>query len=76
MPGTVLAMRAIRVVNSDARLIQTEDLGKTFSSPLLCYQAEFDNCRRWLTWDLLGGRFDSSHALWEFSAGHKSAKGT
>jgi len=62
----VLAMRAIRVVNSDARLIQTEDLGKTFASPVLRYQAEFDNSRRWLTWDLLGGRFDSSHALWEF----------
>jgi dTDP-4-dehydrorhamnose reductase len=64
--ATVLAMRAIREVNSDAQLIQTEDLGKTFSSPVLRYQADFDNSRRWLTWDLLSGRFDSSHAMWEF----------
>jgi dTDP-4-dehydrorhamnose reductase len=64
--ATVLAMQAIRAVNSDAKLIQTEDLGKTFASPVLRYQADFDNSRRWLTWDLLSGQVDSSHELWEF----------
>ncbi len=64
--ATVLGMKAIRAVNSEARLIQTEDLGKTFSSPTLRYQADFDNARRWLTWDLLGGHFDPCHEMWEF----------
>ena len=30
--------------------------GKTFSTPALAYQAEFENERRWLTFDLLCGR--------------------
>jgi dTDP-4-dehydrorhamnose reductase len=32
--AVVLAMRAIREVNPQARLVQTEDLGKTFSWPI------------------------------------------
>jgi len=62
----VLAMRAIRAVNPAARLIQTEDLGKTFSTPLLSYQAAFDNERRFLSYDLLCGRVDERHALWPY----------
>lgn len=64
--GVVLAMRAIREVNSDAALIQTEDLGKTYSSPRLDYQAEFENERRWLSWDLLCGRVNRDHPLWSY----------
>jgi dTDP-4-dehydrorhamnose reductase len=64
--ATVLAMRAIRMINSAALLVQTEDLGKTFSTPLLAYQAEFENERRWLTFDLLGGRVDRSHPMWSY----------
>ena len=61
--GTALAMAAIRAVNSDALLVQTDDLGRTFSTPRLDYQAEFDNLRRWLTWDLLSGLVDRDHPL-------------
>jgi dTDP-4-dehydrorhamnose reductase len=64
--ATVLAMRAIRAMRPDAGLIQTDDLGKTFSTPVLAYQAEHDNERRWLTFDLLCGRVDRSHPLWGF----------
>jgi dTDP-4-dehydrorhamnose reductase len=64
--GTVLAMEAIRQVNPAARLVQTEDLGKTYSTAELSYQAEFENHRRWLTWDLLCGRLDARHPLWKF----------
>ena len=42
-------------MNPDARLIQTEDLGYTFATPPCAEQAEFENHRRWLTWDLLCG---------------------
>jgi dTDP-4-dehydrorhamnose reductase len=64
--GTVLAMRAIREVNPEAKLIQTDDLGKTFSGPALSYQADFENERRWITWDLLSGTVDRAHPLWSY----------
>jgi dTDP-4-dehydrorhamnose reductase len=64
--GVGQAMQAIRQVNPQAQLVQTEDLGKTFSTPLLAYQAEFENQRRWLTFDLLCGRLNLSHSLWSY----------
>jgi dTDP-4-dehydrorhamnose reductase len=64
--GIALAMRAIRDVNPAARLVQTEDLGKTFSTRALAYQAEFENERRWLTFDLLCGRVVSDSPMWEY----------
>jgi dTDP-4-dehydrorhamnose reductase len=57
-------MRAIREINPQAKLVQTEDLGKTFSTRRLTYQAEFENERRWLTFDLLTGRLTRSHLMW------------
>lgn len=64
--ATVLAMRAIREVNPAAQLVQTEDLGKTHSTPLLAYQAEFENERRWLSFDLLSGRVNRDHPMWSY----------
>ena len=64
--ATVLAMRAIRKVNPKAQLIQTEDFGKTFSTRLLRYQAQFENDRRWITWDLLSGMVDRAHPMWSY----------
>ncbi len=64
--GIVLAMKAIRSINPDAKLVQTEDLGKTYSSPRLRYQANFENIRRWLTYDLLCGKVNRSHRLWNY----------
>ncbi|AUX25326.1 dTDP-4-dehydrorhamnose reductase [Sorangium cellulosum] len=58
------SMRAIREVNPRARLVQTEDLGKTFSTPRLAYQAEHEDHRRWLSLDLLMGRVDRDHPLY------------
>ena len=63
--AVLLAMRAIREVTPGARLIQTEDMGRTYSTPHLAYQAEFENHRRWLSLDLLCGRLDSKHPLWK-----------
>ena len=54
-----------RRVNPAARLIQTEDLGRTYATSSLSHQAEFDNQRRWMTWDLLCGRVDAHHPFWE-----------
>ncbi len=63
--ATVLAMREIRKVIPQAQLVQTDDLGKVFSTPSLQYQAEFENERRWLTYDLLCGR-DLSSAIRDY----------
>lgn len=64
--GTILAMRAINRINPGAKLLQTEDLGYVQSTPGLGHQADFENDRRWLTWDLLCGRVDRGHRLWEW----------
>lgn len=62
--GTVMAMQAVRRVNPAARLVQTDDLSKTYSTPALAYQADFDNERRWLGWDLTSGRVTPGHPMW------------
>lgn len=59
-----LAMDRVRRVNPAARLIQTEDLGRTYSTPAASVQASYDNERRWMTWDLLSGRVTKDHPLW------------
>jgi dTDP-4-dehydrorhamnose reductase len=55
------AMTAIREVTPHAQLIQTEDIGKTHSTEFLAYQADFENERRWLTFDLLCGKLVHGH---------------
>lgn len=67
--ATVRAMAEIRCVRPDAQLVQTDDLGYVHSTPTLRYQADFENARRWLTWDLLCGRVTPDHALWDYLRG-------
>ena len=69
----VLSMRAIREVVPHARLIQIDDLGKTHSTAALRYQAEHENERRWLTWDLLSGR-ETPIAWWFEHVGVEEAE--
>jgi len=66
MKAVVLSMKEIRKVNPDARLVQTEDLAKVYSTPQLKYQADFENHRRWLTFDFLCGNVDRYHPLYEY----------
>ena len=66
LKGIVLSMQAIRKVNPQAKLVQTEDLAKIHSTPGLAYQARFENNRRWLTYDMLGGKVDTNHPLWNY----------
>jgi dTDP-4-dehydrorhamnose reductase len=63
--ATRLSMREIRSVNPEARLIQTEDLGRTYAREPLYRQADYENTRRWLSWDLLAGRVDRAHPFWD-----------
>lgn len=66
MRAVALAMRAIREVIPHARLVQTEDLGKTHATPALAHQAAFENERRWATADLLTGRLAPGDTMWRF----------
>ena len=61
--ATVLAMQAVRAVNPAARLIQTDDLGRTYGTPAMADVVAFYNERRWLGWDLLCGRVDGAHPM-------------
>ena len=58
------AMAAIREVNPQARLIQTEDLGRIYSSKKLVDLAAILTRRRWFSLDLLCGRINRDHPLW------------
>lgn len=64
--AVIMAMKAIREINPDAKLIQTEDLGKVYSTPLLQYQADFENERRWLSYDLITGALTPDKWMWGF----------
>ena len=66
MRGIVLAMEAIRAVNPAARLIQTEDCGLTTGTAATQRQVDYEEHRRWLTFDVLTGRVDTSHPLYRF----------
>ena len=64
--ATVMSMKAIREINPNAQLVQTDDLGKTYSTPRMRYQADFENERRWLSWDLISGLVDRGHPMWSY----------
>ena len=64
--ATVLSMRAIRAVNPQAKLVQTDDLSKTYGTPEMEEITGFFNERRWLAWDLLCGMIDENHKLWRY----------
>lgn len=66
MKAVVLSMQKIREINHEAKLIPTEDICKVHSTAALKSQADFENSRRWLTYDLLTGKMNSEHPLWEY----------
>ena len=57
---------AIRTVVPEAKLLPTEDIGKTFATEPLQYQADHENERRWLTFDLLAGRVVPGHPFYRW----------
>ncbi|HEV2610341.1 MAG TPA: family 1 glycosylhydrolase [Noviherbaspirillum sp.] len=67
--AVVLSMREIRKINPQAKLVQTDDLGKSYSTPEMSALADFYNERRWLGWDLLCGKVGPGHALWQYLTG-------
>jgi len=64
--ATVLAMREIRRVNSEAKLIQTDDVGSIHGTQELQGLVKTLQDRRWIGFDLLCGRIDRSHPLYSY----------
>jgi len=64
--ATVLAMEAIRRINPAARLVQTDDISRTYGTEAMSGVVDFYNDRRWLAWDLLCGRVGPDHPMWEY----------
>lgn len=64
--ATIMAMKAIRQINPNAKLIQTDDLGKCHSTPLLKYQADLENERRWVSYELLSGKLTPDKFMWQY----------
>jgi len=60
------SIEAIRGIIPEARLLPTEDVGKTFATEPLQYQADHENERRWLTFDLLAGRVVPGHPFYRW----------
>ncbi len=67
--GVLLSMRAIRARIPGARLVQTEDIGRVFSTARMAGQAVHENERRWLSFDLLLGRVGRDHPWWGWLLG-------
>ncbi|HYX39337.1 MAG TPA: family 1 glycosylhydrolase [Oligoflexus sp.] len=64
--GTALAMQAIRRITPEVMLVQTEDMGRIFSTPFMAYEASYENARRWLSLDMLTGQLTPDHELWNY----------
>jgi len=66
--GIRAAFSAMKARIPGIQLIQTEDLGRVYSTSRLRYQGRFENERKWLTFDLLCGRVDDDHPMWRYLA--------
>ncbi len=63
--ATRMAMQEIRRIIPGARLVQTDDLGRTYATAGAQHVADHYNDRRWMGWDLLCGRVTPGHSFWE-----------
>lgn len=64
--ATALSMQAIRRVRTDAQLILTEDVGRIDATAALRSVQQLLDLRRWLPLDLLCGRVDRHHPMFDF----------
>lgn len=74
LAATRQAMRAIRAIIPAAQLVQTEDLAQVHSTPELRGQADFENHRRWLSFDLLCGHVTPAHPFWNYLREHGASE--
>jgi dTDP-4-dehydrorhamnose reductase len=68
------AAGALRAAAVGARILLTEDLGRTTGVAGTRSAVRFDNRRRWLTWDLATGRVGADHPLRRYLSVDPSAE--
>lgn len=61
--ATIMAMREIKKIIPNAKLVQTEDLGKCHGTEKMQYQCDFENARRWISLDLLTGKLNDNPTM-------------
>ncbi len=66
LKGVVLSMAAIRRVNPNARLVQTDDIGRISGTAKLQPLWSAMNARQWLPFDLLCGHVDRNHTMFAY----------
>ena len=74
LEATRLSMKAIREIIPHAQLVQTEDLAQVHSTPAMRYQADFENTRRWLSFDILCGKVNPAHLFWHYLRQHGASE--
>ncbi|WP_223827678.1 family 1 glycosylhydrolase [Hymenobacter armeniacus] len=74
LEATRQAMQAIRQFIPHAQLVQTEDLAQIHSTPGMRYQADFENHRRWLSFDMLCGKVTPTHFFWNYLTEHGASE--
>jgi dTDP-4-dehydrorhamnose reductase len=72
--ATVMAMTEIRKIIPNAKLVQTEDLGKCHGTERLRYQWEMENERRWASLDILTGNALRNTFIQKFFLNYPSIK--
>jgi len=74
LEATRQSMKAIREIIPHAQLVQTEDLAQIHSTPAMRYQADFENTRRWLSFDVLCGHVTPTHPFWSYLRDHGASE--
>jgi dTDP-4-dehydrorhamnose reductase len=59
------AARALRRLDGSIRILVNDDTGETYGTIEVADVVNFYNTRRWLTFDLLTGKVDPHHPMWE-----------
>jgi dTDP-4-dehydrorhamnose reductase len=62
----IMAMREIKKIIPNAKLVQTEDLGKCHGTKKMQYQCDFENQRRWISLDLLTGTLNNNRTMLKY----------
>jgi dTDP-4-dehydrorhamnose reductase len=62
------ASRRLRELDASIRILVNDDAGETYGTKAVADVVEFYNTRRWLSFDLVTGKVDAHHPMWEHVA--------
>jgi dTDP-4-dehydrorhamnose reductase len=62
------AARRLRQLDPSIRILVNDDAGETYGTKAVADVVSFYNTRRWLSFDLVTGKVDAHHPMWEHVA--------